>query len=235
MAEIQSRVTALVKVATNGRQVPFYASSDSAPFIFGRLENKGDVGVVDPNVIASDDPDELIASVELQDRQTAYIHYNELDGLKYVDVPEGALKKFRGFSLDYPIMFGSFKIAQTEVTVRAYRRFAGLHGKAMPIAPPFNAKWADHTQPVVNVTWRDAVEYCGWIGGRLPSEPEWIYTFERIGNFGSNAWTQESSEGSVHPVGQAGGGNLPIYDMRGNVWEWTDSSRIDSDLTGELT
>ncbi len=92
--------------------------------------------------------------------------------------------------------------------------------------------------PVCNVTQFAARQYCKWlyektgIFYRLPTEAEWEYA-ARAGSkssyfFGENqdqlkdyAWYYENSEGAYKKVGQKKPNDWGLYDMYGNVAEWT--------------
>ena len=72
---------------------------------------------------------------------------------------------------------------------------------------------------------------------RLPTEAEWEYACRSGGqqekycggdNPDSVAWLRQNSGRKTHPVGQKQANGLGLYDMSGNVWEWTEDCWHDS-------
>lgn len=90
--------------------------------------------------------------------------------------------------------------------------------------------------PVETVSWIDVQEYLKKLNERtgkkyrLPTEEEWVLACHGAGppqsycggeDVEALAWYGENSGGSTHPVGQKQPNSLGIYDMNGNVYEWT--------------
>jgi formylglycine-generating enzyme required for sulfatase activity len=134
-----------------------------------------------------------------------------------------------------------YYLAKTPVTNAQYAAFVVATGH----------KWPDHWEggnippgkedhPVVNVTWYDALAYCGWLAEAtdkpygLPSEAEWEKGARGADGIiwpWGNQWgpkrckSYEGGKGDTVPVGAYPAGASPygLLDMAGNVWEWTRS------------
>ncbi|XP_005001993.2 inactive C-alpha-formylglycine-generating enzyme 2 isoform X8 [Cavia porcellus] len=99
--------------------------------------------------------------------------------------------------------------------------------------------------PVLHVSWNDAQAYCAWRGRRLPTEEEWefaargglkgqVYPWgNRFQPNRTNLWQGKFPKGDraedgfhgVSPVNAFPPQNdYGLYDLMGNVWEWTASS-----------
>ena len=127
-----------------------------------------------------------------------------------------------------------------EVTNAQYKKFMDATGHRSPSHfrnRTYPQGKVDH--PVTFVDWYDAQAYCQWAGKRLPTDEEWekaargtdarTYPWGNIFKI-ENAntplrWESLGQFGDTMPIGMFPAGVSPygLYDMSGNVWEWTAS------------
>jgi len=131
------------------------------------------------------------------------------------------------------VKVADFYLTTTPVLVYQYRRFL------LDIDSPKHRRpqeWEDENfrhpyKPVVGISWEDAVSFCAWAGGRLPTEAEWEYacragtsslwfTGDDPDDVVDVAWFEANSARMLQVAGQKNPNSFGLYDIHGNVWEW---------------
>ena len=157
----------------------------------------------------------------------------EVDGKEMACVPSGLFTQGTNSGTAdaapaHPMSIDTYYIDVTEVTIGEYAKFkAALSGKdGGPTTPvPLNG---NPNHPVVQLSWKDAVNYCKWAKKALPTEAEW----EKAGR-GPDAgvypwgddrviWHTTRNLGQISPVGTYphDRSRYGVMDLSGNAREW---------------
>jgi formylglycine-generating enzyme required for sulfatase activity len=162
-------------------------------------------------------------------------------------IPAGKIQ----FSIDgkapsYEVKIKRFWMAATECTIDEYDVFCWkldiprdkrppYDARAYPSEPGYNRFGSGHSGfPAVSIKLHQAKRYCEWLSQktgrkyRLPTPAEWEYACRGGGKpfkaTSETAWTEENSDNEVHPVAKKKPNAFGLYDMLGNVSEWTVSA-----------
>ncbi len=145
----------------------------------------------------------------------------------------------------HEVVVQDFILGQYAVTFAQYDQFV----KATGWRKPNDNQWGRELRPVIDVSWHDALAYAAWLSEqtghcyRLPTEAEWEYacragakTAFSSGDFinteqanfnGSLDYGDVAEPGQYRKqtveVGSFPANHYGLYDMHGNVWEWTAS------------
>jgi len=161
-------------------------------------------------------------------------------GMRFVDIPSGSFMMGRDASLKeggddelprHKESISRFAIQTTKVTQIQWIKVMGSNP----------SKHKGRNNPVSKVSYNDIQEFIKKLNEkektniyRLPTEAEWEYvaragtdsiyvcgeTKECLNDY---AWYENNSEEHTHPVREKKPNNWGLYDISGNVWEWTSS------------
>lgn len=161
-------------------------------------------------------------------------------GMELVLVP-GACYRTEGLSgAPGEVCLDPFYIGAYEVTFDEYDRFARDTGRE----PPYDEGWGRGRRPVIHVSVYDALNFAKWLSRRtdthyrLPTEVEWEHA-ARAGTLTRYPWGEELGANRANcdgcgsqwddertaPVGSFAPNPWGLYDVAGNVGEWTCSMR----------
>jgi formylglycine-generating enzyme required for sulfatase activity len=138
----------------------------------------------------------------------------------------------------HQVTLTSYNIMAYEVTFEDFDFYTKLHDGELALKRYRKEVYTQPNYPVDGVTWHQSRNYCQWLGKQigypmdLPTEAQWEYAARSRGQAVAHATNNGDIEYGVNyrdptkiwhpmPVGSWPPNPLGIYDMTGNVDEWT--------------
>ena len=226
--DVFKRVRVGVRQGSRGKQIPWENTSLEGDFYF----KPGKPGEA-PTQLASLAP-ALTPEPAPGAAGAGEAWADPVTGMEFVWIPNGCFQMGSpGYEKDrdsderrHEVCVEGYWMGKYEVTNAQYKKFRPDHGDS------------DDKLPVNNVSWQDAIGFAAWLSEksgmkiRLPTEAEWEYA-ARAGTTTAYFWGDTFAEGYGNypnslfgrrkPVGSFKPNAFGLYDMAGNVWEWTAS------------
>lgn len=186
---------------------------------------------------------------------------NPINDSEWVEIPAGEFvmgspesePEHEDDEVEHSVELKAFSMMQYTVTFAQYDAYCALQG----LERKKDDGWGRGQRPVLFVAWLEAKAFAKWLTDitgcvhRLPTEAEWEYacragtdgpfSFEcEVGTGDANYDGREAYNegetgqlrGKTLEVGQFAPNPWGLYDMHGNVWEWT-ASLYDRDYEGQ--
>jgi len=171
--------------------------------------------------------------------------YSQVEDQNMVLIPAGEFIMGKNSSSptdwqpEHKVTIDAFYLDKYEVTNKQYYEYCTKTNTPLPEfweSSQFKCSLEYPDHPVIGVSFIDAVRYAHWAGKRLPTEAEWEYA-ARGGLPNSNfPWGNQIDSTLVNygkkykttlKVGSFKPNGYGLFDMGGNVWEWTSDNYSD--------
>lgn len=188
--------------------------------------------------------DQLNKNTEERDKTTTNTQSIKPD-IEFVDIPGGTFimgspdeeEGREDDEIQHEVTVSSFQMSKYCVTIEQYNKFCEVTDRKKPWYGGNNSG----ILPVSQVSWNDANAFAEWMGCRLPTEAEFeyaarantttpFYTGDCIttdqANFNGKEPYTTCDKGELRkkalPVGSFPPNAFGLYDMHGNIWQWTN-------------